>query len=225
MAAVALILLVFVIAQPVMANDKFYTNERVNLRTGPSTDHDRLRTLSIGTEVTVLEHDVNEWSKVVFRDQTGYIKSEFLDSNRPENAPNISPSGVVMMEWSQARNVVKPGTTISMYDVRSGLTYNVRSFSTGAHADVVTLTAQDTETMKRTFGNWTWCPRPVWVTIGDVTIAAAINGMPHGGGALPGTEVSGHFCLHFKGSSVHNGNRSYNNDVQAAVQSAFNAAQ
>jgi hypothetical protein len=168
---------------------------------------------------------VNEWSKVVYKDQTGYIKSEFLDSSPPEGTPEISPDGVVLMPWSEAQNVVKIGANIRVYDIRSGLTYYVKSFSNGAHADVEPITKEDTEIMKRTYGGvWSWEPRPVWVTVGDVTIAAAINGMPHGIGVNPNNGMPGQVCLHFKGSSVHNGNRSYNSEMQAAVQAAYNAS-
>jgi len=231
--AIALFLLIFTATQTVMASGAFsvfYTNERVNLRTGPGTDYNRIQTLPSGTRVQVLEHDVDEWSKVIHNNSTGYIKSEFLNLERADAVSQSqtspeSPSGVVLMEWRDVRNLIVYGAPLSIYDVRSGLTYQVTSFSNGAHADVVLLTAEDTEAMKRTFGGrWTWCPRSVWVTIGDVTVAAAINGMPHGGGAVRGTGVNGHFCLHFKGSSVHNGNRTYQNRIQDAVQAAFDAA-
>ena len=222
--AAALVILFVLVVQPVFASNIFYTNDRVNFRTGPGVEHERLKTLPVGAKVEVLEHDVDEWSKVIYKEQTGYIKSEFLDDELPDNAPEISPGGVVLMTWPEAKKVVKIGATIRVYDIRSGLTYYIKSFSNGAHADVVTLTAEDTNTMKRTFGSWSWSIRPLWVTVGDITIAAAIHGMPHGGGAIPGTGISGHFCLHFKGSSVHNGNRSYNNEMQAAVQAAYNAS-
>ena len=223
--AATLISLVLLIAHPVLASDKYYTNDRVNFRTGPGTEYERLKTLPIGTEVEVLEHDVELWSKVIYKEQTGYIKSEFLDVDRPDNAPEISPEAVVLMPWQEAQNVVRIGVNISVYDVRSGLTYNVKSFSNGAHADVEPVTTEDTAIMKRTYGGvWSWDPRSVWVTVGSVTIAAAINGMPHGGGINPNNGMQGQVCLHFKGSSVHNGNRSYNSRMQAAVQAAFDAA-
>ena len=224
--AAVLVVLGFMIAQPVLASEAsdniYYTNARVNLRAGPGTEHEKLSTLPIGTEVEVLEHDVNEWSKIVYTEQTGYIKSEFLGTVRPDTS---SPIKVVLMPWSEAQNVVKIGATITVYDVRSGLTYYVKSFSNGAHSDVEPITKEDTAIMKRTYGGvWSWNPRPVWVTVGDVTIAAAINGMPHGGGINQNNGMQGQVCLHFKGSSVHNGNRSYNGKMQDTVQAAYNSA-
>jgi len=108
-------------------------------------------------------------------------------------------------------------------DVRTGLSFNLQSFSKSGHADVEPLTAADTATILSTRGGvWSWAARPVWVTIGDRTIAAALNGMPHAGSTISGNNMNGHLCLHFGGTVTNN--KSYQQDLRNAVQEAFNAA-
>jgi hypothetical protein len=97
-----------------------------------------------------------------------------------------------------------------VFDVRTGLTYNVKSFSNGLHADVEPITANDTAIMLKTYGGaWKWNPRPVWVTVNGRTIAVSINGMPHGGDTNPNNNMNGQICIHFRGSTTHNGNQSF----------------
>lgn len=224
--AVLLLISAFGVTQTAYAAERYYTSDRVNLRSGPSTGHDRLKILNVGTEVQVITYNADEWSTVIYKEITGYIKSEFLSLNPPENEPKVLSEKVQLMNWADAKNVVRIGAPISVYDVYSGLTYNIKSFSNGAHADVEPITTEDTAIMKRTYGGkWSWSPRPVWVTVGDTTIAAAINGMPHGGGINSNNGMQGQVCLHFLGSSVHNGNRKYNGEMQSAVQTAFHLAQ
>jgi uncharacterized protein YgiM (DUF1202 family) len=51
---------------------------KVNLRTGPSTNAEIIKTLGAGTDVKVYEHDPKGWSKVSHNGTTGYIKSDYL---------------------------------------------------------------------------------------------------------------------------------------------------
>ncbi|WP_054696109.1 hypothetical protein [Syntrophomonas palmitatica] len=73
------------------------------------------------------------------------------------------------------------------------------------HADVQPLTARDTKIMKDIFdGKWTWKRRAVIVELEDGRkIAASMNGMPHGQGAIRGNKFNGHFCIHFRDSKTH----------------------
>jgi len=40
-------------------------------------------------------------------------------------------------------------------------------------------------------------------------MAASINGMPHGGGVISDNGMDGQVCIHFQGSSTHNGNTKF----------------
>ena len=135
-------------------------------------------------------------------------------------------NGVELLDWSLVKTIFKVGLTASVYDVRSGLTYKVKSFSNGNHADVEPITADDTAIMLKTYGGaWKWDPRPVWVTVNGRTIAGSINGMPHGGDTNPNNNMAGQICIHFRGSTTHNGNLAFAQDHQDAVTEAWNAAQ
>jgi peptidoglycan hydrolase-like protein with peptidoglycan-binding domain len=135
-------------------------------------------------------------------------------------------NGVELLDWSLVKTIFKVGLTASVYDVRSGLTYKVKSFSNGNHADVEPITADDTAIMLKTYGGvWKWDPRPVWVTVNGRTIAGSINGMPHGGDTNPYNNMAGQICIHFRGSTTHNGNLAFAQDHQDAVTEAWNLAQ
>ncbi|MCL1935318.1 MAG: hypothetical protein FWF57_02945 [Defluviitaleaceae bacterium] len=131
---------------------------------------------------------------------------------------------IELLPWSIVSQIINPSTILEIYDIGTGLTYNVYSFSNGNHADVVTLTREDTDILFYTFGNrWNWNVRPVWVTIGDITVAASINGMPHGNSQSHlNNGLGGHICLHFYGSNTHNGNVSFARLHQQEVLTAFN---
>ena len=188
----------------------------VNFRTGPSTGHSKISTLAVNTAVEVLENQSNGWSKVRHNGTEGFIKTEFLGTG-------IRP--VEIIEWDEARRVIPRGRDLRVVDVRTGISYNVRAFSLGNHADVDPVTQADTDAKHRTRnGVWSWTPRPVWVTVGDRTFAAAINGMPHAGSAISGNGLSGHFCLHFRGSTAHGRvSSNYVRNMQNAITEAYNA--
>lgn len=118
-----------------------------------------------------------------------------------------------------------------VYDVDTGLKFNIiRSYGYN-HADCETLTAADTAVMKKICGGqWSWQRRAVIVTVDGKSIAASMAGMPHAGedslpantyvtwrseGYGPGTNLdqvkgngmNGHFDIHFLGSKTHGTNR------------------
>jgi uncharacterized protein YraI len=198
----------------------YYTNDRVNLRQGPTTGDDIYTTLPRGVEVTILDTSYGDWYSVSYNGISGFIKSEFLSENSP--AVQMDGSQVELLDWSVAKKVFTTYTAATVYDIKSGLTYSIQSFSNGLHADVETLTQEDTNILLQTYGgSWAWDPRPVWVTINGRTLAASINGMPHGGGTIPGNGLNGQVCLHFKGSATHNGNNAFTRDHQVAVDEAW----
>jgi len=88
--------------------------------------------------------------------------------------------------------------------------------------DVEPPTRADTEAILRTRGGvWAWEPRPVWVTTGGRTFAAALNGMPHDVSTIRDNGMNGHLCLHF-GNTVTN-SQSYQRNLRAAVAEAYAA--
>lgn len=134
-------------------------------------------------------------------------------------------NGIQLTPWSTAKSHMLIGVDAVILDLYTGITYNVRSFSNGNHADVEPSTATDTELMFETFDKrWKWNPRPVLVTIDGVTMAASINGMPHASGVNHNNNMDGQICLHFLGSSTHNVNDSFTSWHQEEVLNAYDIA-
>ncbi|MCL2404629.1 MAG: SH3 domain-containing protein [Defluviitaleaceae bacterium] len=208
----------------------FRTTANLNLRQAPSTDAALIVTVNRGRLVYVTDLRDGEWFSVTVSGQTGYMYAAFLEevpmSATAEGEIVISEiNGTVeRLHWSDARQLTTIGTTLTIVDVRTGITWQMASFSNGNHADVEPLTAADTTAMLQAWGGrWCWTPRPVHVIIGDRVLAASLNGMPHAGWTRQGNNMNGHVCLHFYGSRTHNGNRRHERDHQNAVTEAFNA--
>jgi len=198
----------------------FITTAHVNLRPSPSTDGERIVLINAGRTVEVIDFRDGVWFAVAYGNWQGYVYAEFLR----ELSSSGTPGQVEKIEWSSMRNILPQNTPFTVIDVRTGLSYQMISFSHGNHADVFPATTADTEIFRQTFGGrWDWQPRPVVVIAGGRTVAASINGMPHGGTGNR-NNMNGHVCLHFFGSRTHNGNRSHERDHQNAVVEAFNTA-
>ena len=207
----------------------FVTTARLNLRPTPGTDGERLALAGAGARVEVTDFRDGVWFAVDYNGQQGYMYARYLrELNVTGGAVDSAVEAVgqvEMLEWSVVRDILPRNTPVTIIDVRTGLSYQVISFSHGSHADVFPVTPEDTAIMRQAFGGrWTWTPRPILVVVGERTIAASINGMPHGGGVNRGNNMNGHVCIHFLGSRTHNGNRSHENDHQNAVRAAYNAA-
>ena len=115
------------------------------------------------------------------------------------------PVYVEKAEWfTDLRYSLPRNTPIHVFDLLTGITYYVASFSNGNHADVETLTIHDTESLFAAAGGQSWDGRPVWVTVNGRTIAAAIHSMPHDISTINDNGLNGHICLHFYGSLTHN---------------------
>ena len=205
---------------------QLFVGSNVRLRTEPSTSSEIIKTVNRGSTVYAVGAANNDWKRVTINGYTGYMAAEFLFDRETISTPVVSPDGVELVHWSEVRNnIVRTGVPLQVTDVRTGITYWISSFSNGNHADVETLTAEDTALMLQAFGGqWTWTPRPVWIHVDGRVLAASINGMPHAGSTISGNNMSGHVCLHFYGSRTHNGSTGHERDHQAAVQEAFNAA-
>lgn len=211
---------------PVIEDWEFITNARVNLRIGPSIDFDILTTLPFGEVVYVYNFNEEGWSQVSHGNMSGYVKSEFISTRDIYEASlpslNASIGNVELLHWDEVRDIFTMGVPAQVYDIRTGIIYYVKSFSNGRHADVDPITVHDTALLKQTFGGaWSWDVRPVLVTINGRTIAASINGMPHGGSAIESNGMDGHICIHFLGSSTHNGNGAFTQLHQDVLIEAY----
>lgn len=110
-----------------------------------------------------------------------------------------------IVPWSEAKALLPRKSTFSIIDLEKGLKFRVQRRAGSRHADVQPLTKEDTKTMKQMYDNhWSWNRKAIIVVTDDNRkIAASMNGMPHGGDGIPDNGFSGHFCVHFLGSSTH----------------------
>ncbi|MGE5458934.1 MAG: hypothetical protein ACM3NJ_00630 [Methanobacterium sp.] len=115
-----------------------------------------------------------------------------------------SPYGQYL-NWQEVNQVMPKYAIFTVADLDSGLQFCVQRRGGYYHADVQPLTAADTAVMKKIYaGKWTWKRRAITVKMDDgIRIAASMNGMPHGQGAIEGNQFDGHFCIHFAGSKTH----------------------
>ncbi|RED66290.1 hypothetical protein [Cohnella lupini] len=109
-----------------------------------------------------------------------------------------------LIRWEDAERIVPRKGIVSVTDLETGLSFRVQRRAGSDHADVQPITKEDTAIMKRIYGGrWSWKRRPIIVHSGQGRIAASMNGMPHGGDGIPENGFSGHFCIHFLGSTSH----------------------
>jgi LysM repeat protein len=120
--------------------------------------------------------------------------------NRGGGDSSIRPEYI---DWREANLLFPHGAIARLIDVDTGLSFKVKRYYGHLHADIEPLTAQDTETMKKIYGSFSWERRAVVVEIGGRYIAGSINGMPHGNYSIKNNNFPGHFCLHFRNSRIH----------------------
>lgn len=109
-----------------------------------------------------------------------------------------------MLPWKDIKTMLPLKSTFTVTDLETGLSFRVQRRAGSDHADVQPLTTEDTKIMKQIYNNkWSWNRKAVIIQKGNEILAASMNGMPHGGDGIPENGFSGHFCIHFLGSSTH----------------------
>ncbi len=117
-------------------------------------------------------------------------------------APVTTPtaSQVLYANWyTTVKAIARRYPYATVYDFKTGLSWQVHIFSLGAHADYEPLTAADTAKMLKAFGGSnTWNPRPVWTVFADGSVyMSSTHSMPHGVQHRTDNLFAGHSCLHF----------------------------
>ncbi len=127
----------------------------------------------------------------------------------------------VKMQWSAINQLWRVGKSMRITDLESGDTIVMRRTGGLNHADVEPVTKEDTEKLKKLFGDrWSWSRKPVIINFSYITSAASICGMPHGEEDIFGNGVEGHFCMHFFEST----NDDINNEIDKEHQHAIDIA-
>lgn len=127
------------------------------------------------------------------------------------------------------------GETAILTDVTTRISFRVKRWAGGYHADVEPLTAADTAAMCQVYGVRSaqeildknlYQRRPVWITLKGRSFAASIYGVPHNypkGDTIPDNNFNGQFCVHFVNSLLHTSAK-VDKDHQNAINQAYNAA-
>jgi len=109
-----------------------------------------------------------------------------------------------LVPWTTARNIFTIGSVATVIDVETGLAFRVLRRGGSYHADSEPMTKYDTEVIKRMYGGgFSWNRRAIIVQINGYSMAASMNGMPHGEERIQDNGFAGHFCIHFLGSRLH----------------------
>lgn len=109
-----------------------------------------------------------------------------------------------LASWEEARKTVAMKAVCRIVELETGLAFQAQRRAGSSHADMQPLTKADTAVMKEIYkGAWSWKRRAVLVEKDGRSFAASMHGMPHGGDGIPGNGFSGHFCVHFLGSTTH----------------------
>ena len=108
----------------------------LNLRKGPSTSYAVIKTLSKGTEVTVVSSS-NDWSKVNVGGVSGYVSSDYLSSTKPStgsSSSNESTSNTTSTMYTTDRLNLRKGAGTSYSVITTldkGIAVTVHSSSNG----------------------------------------------------------------------------------------------
>ena len=103
--------------QPTEAGPVYATaTTTVNVRSSDSEQADRLGKVDGGTRIQVLEQRVNGWSKVLFQNKDGYIKSEFLQVEESAEGQatvgSVKATTNVNVRAAADQNAAKLGTLV-----------------------------------------------------------------------------------------------------------------
>jgi LysM repeat protein len=149
--------------------------------------------------------------------------------NSEESSKNASEDSAVKgeyLDWfKEVQYIYKKGDEATVTDIETGKSFDVKRLYGRNHADSEPLTSEDTKIMKGIYGgSWSWDRRAIILTVKDKDgaerkIAASMNGMPHGGESILDNNFKGQFCIHFKNSRTHSGNR-VDSGHQKAVKKA-----
>ncbi|GAA0739929.1 LysM peptidoglycan-binding domain-containing protein [Clostridium oceanicum] len=110
--------------------------------------------------------------------------------------------------WKNAMRVWTVNTTGTLKDLYTGISFNVKYYGGSNHSDVVPLTLQDTNKLKKIVPKWSWsAKRPMILYFRkngmNYQMAVSFTGFPHSTTNIYNNGVNGHFDLYFYNSKGH----------------------
>lgn len=225
------------------------TKAKVILRASASAEGKQLAVLTNKNTLCTLtgttkKADGYVWYKVKADGKTGYVRGDLLRVLSTAEAKTYkdtkSSKGTLyspeMTEWSGIKSIFYKGCVATVTDVKTGISFKVKRWSGGLHADVEPYTAKDTKAMCKIYGvsnaqqisdQNLYQRRAILVTIGTHSYAASMYGVPHNypeGDTIDDNNFKGQFCIHFVNSQVH-ASKKVDKDHQKAIQYAYNNAE
>lgn len=160
-------------------------------------------------------------SDVILDDSVG---AEDTDDIAEQNGAMLAfHTDAVKMQWRAVNSAWKLGKILTVTDVETGVSVNLKRTGGRNHADAEPCTKEDTEKLKEIFGgNWSWTRRPIVAQVSYITSAASICGMPHGSNNVSENGVYGHFCVYFFESTDDDGFDTMDEAHREAIDVAAN---
>ena len=128
------------------------------------------------------------------------VQASGKTSDTPNATASVSVGKVKLLHWfNEIKPSVKTGQTILVVDPSTGISWNLKLYSLGRHADCEPLTQEDTANMVKAFGGVnTWNQKAVYVKLPSGTwTLASTHDMPHMSGSIKDNGFNGHLCVHF----------------------------
>ena len=195
------------------------------------------------------------WYNVQVKGVTGWIRGDLLrilsaaesaaylqsGSDISASSGSAATGGTLykpeLADWinSDIQQIFYKGCIATVTDVKTGISFQVKRWSGGSHADVEPLTAADTAAICSIYGvskssditeKKNYQRRSILVTVAGHSYAASMYGVPHNaseGDTIANNNFAGQFCIHFTNSSTH-GSKKVDADHQTAVLNAYNNA-
>ena len=242
------------------SNIALTTKEKVIVRAAGKANGTQIKLLNSAGQVCTLlgpttVADGYTWYNVRVNSKSieGWIRGDLLrvlsaseaaayTQSSASSAGSASASGAALYtpeiaDWntSNIQNIFYKGCVATVTDVKTGISFQVKRWSGGSHADVEPLTASDTAAICRIYGvssasditeSKNYQRRSILVTVGGHSYAASMYGVPHNaseGNTIKNNNFNGQFCIHFTNSATH-GSQKVDADHQNAVNYAYSNA-
>ncbi len=136
-----------------------------------------------------------------------------------------STSQVRLLHWfNEVKPSISSGQRVTVHHPASGISFTIRFYSLGRHADSEPATWRDTQLMNRAFGAPSWNINAVYVKLPDGRwTLASMHNRPHLSGSISNNGFGGHLCIHFLRDmeEVLRNNPDYGASNQRAIRKAW----
>ena len=223
--------------------------DKVIIRSAAASNAGKVITLAASGTVCTLQGKTQKadgytWYSVKAEGKSGWVRSDLIRvlssteakayEGKKGSSGGKTLNQIELADWKKdgVNKVFYKGCVATLTDVRTGISFKIKRWSGGQHADVEPLTADDTAKMCKVYGVKTaqeisdrnmYQRRSILITVGGHTYAASMYGIPHNypeGDTIANNAYNGQFCVHFVGSKVHKSQK-VDSGHQKAIQYAY----